>query len=169
METKVVIRLAVGQDVVDIGNVARSTWNDTYAGIILPENQERLLGRWYIPSALHAAITQRDSWFFVAAVREYVMGFAQFILRENNRGDLTRIYVLPEWQRRGVGDRLLKEGLAALTARGAEEVFVQVEKDNAKGIGFYEREGFRLAREFSFELPGQNLKFLEYVFSLGER
>jgi len=110
-----------------------------------------------------------ESWFYVAVVGEEVIGFAQFMMREDRRGELTRIYVLPEWQRRGVGSRLLREGLAALSTHGAEKVFVHVEKDNAKGTGFYERSGFHQIREFSLELPGQNLEMLEYALSLGAR
>ena len=169
MEAKADVRLAVAQDAVGIGNVARRTWNDAYAGIILPENQERLLGRWYAPAALEEAIGQSESWFYVAVVQGEVIGFAQFIMRENGRGELTRIYVLPEWQRQGVGSGLLREGLAALSTHGAEEVFVHVEKGNARGIGFYERRGFHQVREFSVELPEQNLELLEYALSLGAR
>lgn len=169
MKVKADVRLAVAQDAVGIGNVAQRTWNDTYVGIILPENQERLLGRWYTPAALEEAIGQSESWFYVAVVQGEVIGFAQFIVRENGRGELTRIYVLPEWQRQGVGSGLLREGLAALSTHGAEEVFVHVEKGNARGIGFYERRGFHQVREFSVELPEQNLELLEYAISLGAR
>jgi ribosomal protein S18 acetylase RimI-like enzyme len=163
------VRLAVAQDAVEIGNVARRTWNDAYAGIIPPENQERLLGRWYAPAALEKAIGRRESWFYVAVVQGEVIGFAQFIMGENGRGELTRIYVLPEWQRREVGSGLLREGLAALSTQGAGEVFVHVEKGNARAIGFYERRGFHQVREFSAELPEQNLELLEYALSLGAR
>ena len=169
MEAKADVRLAVAQDAVGIVNVARRTWKDAYAGIILPENQELLLGRWYAPAALEEAIGQSESWFYVAVVQGEVIGFAQFIMKKNGRGELTRIYVLPEWQRQGVGRGLLREGLAALSTHGAEEVFVHVERGNARGIGFYERRGFHQVREFSVELPEQNLELLEYALSLGAR
>ena len=169
MKVKADVRLAVAQDAVGIRNVARRTWNDAYAGIILPETQGRLLGRWYAPAALEAAIGRSESWFYVAVVQGEVIGFAQFMMRDNGRGELTRIYVLPEWQRQGAGSHLLGEGLATLSTHGAEEVFVHVEKGNAKGTGFYERSGFHQVREFSVELPGQSLELLEYALSLGAR
>jgi ribosomal protein S18 acetylase RimI-like enzyme len=169
MKVKADVRFAVAQDAVGIRNVAHRTWNDTYVGIILPETQERFLGRWYAPAALEEAIGRSESWFYVALVQGEVTGFAQFTMRDNGRGELTRIYVLPEWQRRGVGSRLLREGLATLSMHGAKEVFAHVEKDNAKGVGFYERSGFHQVREFSVELPGQNLELLEYALSFGAR
>jgi ribosomal protein S18 acetylase RimI-like enzyme len=160
------VRLAVAPDAVGIRNVARRTWQDTYRGIILPQNQERFLAQWYAPAALEQAIERSGSWFYVATVQSEVIGFAQFILREAGHGELTRIYVLPQWQRQGVGTCLLQEGLAALAAHGAEEVLVQVEMDNGKGIGFYERRGFHRVRELSLELPGQTLAMLEYALPL---
>jgi ribosomal protein S18 acetylase RimI-like enzyme len=169
MKVKADVRLAVTQDAVAIGNVAQRTWNDTYAGIILPENQERLLGQWYAPAALEKAIKRSESWLYVAVAQGEVIGFAQFIMRDKGRGELTRIYVLPEWQRQGVGSRLLREGLTTLSTHGVEEVFVHVEKGNAKGIRFYERSEFHQVREFSIELPEQNLELLEYALSVGAR
>jgi len=98
-----------------------------------------------------------------------VIGFAQFMMKPDRRGELTRIYVLPEWQRRGVGSHLLKQGLDALSTHGAEEVFVHVEKDNTKGTRFYEQRGFHPVRAFSLELPEQNLEMIEYALSLAAR
>jgi ribosomal protein S18 acetylase RimI-like enzyme len=166
MKAKADVRLAVTQDAFGIRNVAQRTWDDTYVGIILPETQESHLARWYTPAALEEAIGRSESWFYVAAVQGEVIGFAQFMMREGGRGELTRIYILPEWQRQGVGSRLLREGLAALSTHGAEEVFVHVEKANARGIRFYERRGFHQVRELSVELPEQNLDLLEYALSL---
>lgn len=167
METKADVRLAVAQDAKDIALVARSSWSDAYAGIILPENQERLLARWYVPAALEEAIGQSESWFYVAVLKGEVVGFAQFMKRrENGRGELTRIYVLPEWQRLGIGSDLLGKGLAALSTHGVKGVFVYVERGNSKGIGFYERTGFLPVRDFSVDMPDQTLELLEYELSI---
>ena len=56
MQAKVDVRLAVAEDAVGIGNVARRTWSDTYAAIILPQNQERFLAQWQAPAALQEAM-----------------------------------------------------------------------------------------------------------------
>lgn len=168
MQAKAYVRLAVAEDAAAIRNVARHTWNDAYAEIILPENQECLLGRWHSPVTLEKAIGQSESWFHVAVVQGEVIGFAQFLMRENKRAEPTRIYVLPEWQRQGIGSGLLREGLAALSMHGAEEVLVHIEKGNARGIEFYEHRGFQRLRVFSVGLPEQNLELLEYASSLGQ-
>lgn len=164
MEKDISIRLAVPTDATKIENVARLTWQSTYSAIISPENQERLLGRWYAPPTLNEAIIRKDSWFFVALLQSALIGFAQFILREEAQksGELSRIYVLPEYQRFGVGGLLLNEGVASLSQKGINHLFVVVEKDNLIGRRFYEKKGFYPVREFAFELPNQNLLLVEY-------
>lgn len=171
MEDKIIIRSAVATDAVGIESVAQRTWNSTYASIILPENQERLLGRYYAPAALEEVIAQERSWFFVATAKEAIIGFAQFILREgeDGSGELSRIYVLPEWQRVGIGGLLLAEGLASLAQEGVERLFVVVEKDNPVGRRFYEKQEFRQVREFIAELAEQNLSLLEYWLDVMRR
>ena len=169
MGEQVTIRPAVPSDVIEIGEVARRTWQVTYEGVILPENQERLLGRYYAPGALEQAIGQERSWFFVAVAGERVVGFAQFIGREDGSGELTRIYVVPEWQRHGIGRRFLAEGLAALEEYRTRRLVVHVEKGNPIGIRFYENNQFHLEREFSVDLADQELVLLEYVLTFRYR
>ena len=164
MKKETEIRLAVPSDTTAIENIARHTWQSTYSGIILPENQELLLGRNYAPNALENAILQKDSWFFVASVQSALVGFAQFIMRDgqSKSGELSRIYVLSEFQRFGAGGLLLRQGLVSLAKEGVERLYVVVEKDNLIGRQFYEKKGFHWVREFVFELPNQNLALVEY-------
>jgi ribosomal protein S18 acetylase RimI-like enzyme len=168
MVDKVQIRPAAATDAPGIERVARCTWNSTYAGIIPAEVQERLLGSYYEPAALQDAIARQGSWFFVATAQEAIIGYAQFHLREGERksGELSRIYVLPEWQRKGVGSLLLERGLAALQQEGVGFLYVVVERDNLIGRGFYEKQGFNQVREFTVDLAGQNLPMLEYRLDL---
>ena len=87
-------------------------------------------------------------------------------MREDGTGQLTRIYVLPDWQRKTIGTLLLREGLTALSNQDAHQVFVEVEKENRVGKTFYEKRGFRFSREFSIELPNQRLVLEELVLQI---
>ena len=166
MNTEFKVRRAVPADAEGIKHVARVTWNTAYAGIISGENQEQLLARWYAADALRDSISRQDSWLYVALADDQLVGFAQYVKREERTGQLTRIYVLPEWQRKSIGTLLLEEGLAALSDQGAREVLVQVEKENRVGKTFYEKRGFRFSREFSIELPNQRLVLEELVLQI---
>ena len=52
------------------------------------------------------ALAAQGSSFFVAESSGEVIGFAQFVRRSSESVELTRIYVLPDRQRSGVGMRL---------------------------------------------------------------
>ena len=114
------------------------------------------------------SITLEGSWFFVAWTQGEVIGYAQFFMRpgEDKSGELPRIYVLPEWQKKGIGSLLLQEGLFALKQAGAVHLFVTVEKDNLIGRRFYEKQGFTQSREFMYELAGLELPMVEYRLDL---
>lgn len=161
----VTIRRAKISDEDGIRDVARQSWQATYANIISAENQDRLLQNYYSPSALKEAIQRERSWFFVA-IEKAVVGYAQFVVRADGRGQLTRIYVLPEIQRQGLGAKLMKEGMKELKELGVEQVMVEVEKENQIGTAFYKKNKFTFERELAFELPGETLVLCEYVLSL---
>jgi N-acetylglutamate synthase-like GNAT family acetyltransferase len=88
-----------------VERVARTTWPVAYAGIIPDAVQRRLLDRWHSPESLRSTLAAQGSSFFVAESRGDVIGFAQFVRRSAELVELTRIYVLPDRQRSGIGQQ----------------------------------------------------------------
>ena len=159
---RAVIRRAEVTDLSKVETVARATWPVAYAGIIPDEVQRRLLDSWYSPESLRRALAAQGASFFVAESRGEVIGFAQFVRRSSESVELTRIYVLPDWQRSGIGMRLLAVGLAEFTEEGLKQVTVQVERENRNGRRFYERAGFAESRGLSHDVQGFVLSLVEY-------
>src|SRR4030095_6527732 len=159
---RAVIRRAEVTDLSKVETVARATWPVAYAGIIPDEVQRRLLDSWYSPESLSRALATNGASFFVAESRGEVIGFAQFVRRSSESVELTRIYVLPDRQRSGIGMRLLDAGLAEFTEEGLKQVTVQVERDNRNGRRFYERADFAEPRELSHGVQGFVLSLVEY-------
>ena len=60
------------------------------------------------------------------------------------RGNLYRLAVHPDYQRRGIARRLLSEADTWLRAQGAKRVGAVVEKDHPWAVGFWESSGFVL-------------------------
>ena len=161
-QERVVIRRAAVTDLSKVETVARATWRVAYEGIIPDEVQRRLLDRWYSRESLSDAIATQGSSFFVAESSGDVIGFAQFVRRSAESVELTRIYVLPDRQRSGVGMRLLGAGLTEFAAEGLKYLTVQVERDNRNGRRFYERAGFAEPRELTPDVQGYVLALIEY-------
>jgi ribosomal protein S18 acetylase RimI-like enzyme len=54
------------------------------------------------------------------------------------RGNIYRLAVIPNYRRRGIARRLMKEISAALFAKGAERISALVEREHPWAIGFWE-------------------------------
>ncbi len=56
--------------------------------------------------------------------------------------ELSKVYVLPEWQGSGIAAALVEASVAAALARGARSVWLGVNQLNARANRFYEKCGF---------------------------
>ena len=119
-QERAVIRRAEVRDLSKVETVARATWRVAYAGIIPDDIQRRLLDSWYSRESLSRALAVPGSSFFVAESSGDVVGFAQFVRRSAELVELTRIYVLPDRQRSGVGDAVAQGGADGIHGRGPE-------------------------------------------------
>jgi ribosomal protein S18 acetylase RimI-like enzyme len=157
------IRPATLADVNGVTEVARHTWDVTYTQSVAPHNRRRFLDRAYTPQTLREAIGHQGGWFYVALQGETVVGFAQYVRRFDVQGELVRIYIHPDHQRRGIGRGFLATGLAAMTVTGISLCYVSAEANNAAARAFYERFGFRLHREYGRFLGDQIIRLVEYI------
>ena len=161
-QARLVIRRAEVRDVSSVEIIARATWPVTYAGIIPDDIQRRLLDSWYSPESLRRTLATPGSSLFVAESNGDVVGFAQFVRRPPDAAELTRIYVLPDRQRDGIGMRLLDAGLTEFAGEGLKQLTVEVERDNRNGRRFYERAGFAETRELTRDVQEYVLPLVEY-------
>lgn len=158
-----VLRPATVKDAPGITRVAFYTWNATYAHSVAFHNRQEFLAQAYAPQALQESINQAYSWFYVAIQGSAVVGFAQYVRRFDAQGELVRIYVHPDHQRRGIGRAFLGIGLAAMAEAGISHCHVSVEINNRAGRSFYEHFGFRRRREYGQFLGDQLIRLVEYV------
>jgi ribosomal protein S18 acetylase RimI-like enzyme len=83
--------------------------------------------------------------FMVAADGKAVVGYVLLLTRRGGRA--ARLYslaVAPGSAGRGVGSRLLAAAETAALERGADALRLEVRRDNAGAIQFYERRGYQL-------------------------
>ncbi|NOX63444.1 MAG: GNAT family acetyltransferase [Chloroflexi bacterium] len=63
---------------------------------------------------------------------------------EGHRGWVNYLAVHPDFQRQGLGRRMMEEIEAKLIARGCPKINVQIRSDNEGVIAFYRQLGFRV-------------------------
>lgn len=165
------VRLAIYDDLSQIAQIARVTWDATYNQTIALENRREFLARAYKPENLAGAIKADGHWFYVAEMDDHVAGFGHFLQRYHPsqlRAELVRLYILPDFQSLGLGTAILKTGFGALAQSRIEQCFVSVQSSNISARKFYERHNFVFHRSHGQFLGTQIITMVEYVRPITE-
>jgi ribosomal protein S18 acetylase RimI-like enzyme len=136
----VLIRAAAAADLDAVQALLRETWHQVYDPILGPEAVSEVSARWHARARLERELQQKQSSFLVALERERVVAHGFAYWQDPDALVVSRLYVRPGDQRRGIGGKML----AALMARHASAAVLRlfVAADNARGLSFWRREGF---------------------------
>jgi ribosomal protein S18 acetylase RimI-like enzyme len=157
------IRNMENKDITQVQEVAKTSWNTTYEGIIPLDIQERFLNTAYNDEMMLKRLNV--SSLYVAEKEGEVVGFANFSpVKDEGVVELGAIYLLPEYQCEGIGTSLLHEGIKNLN--GAKSVYISVEKENKIGTNFYRAKGFQVVSEFDDNLEGHLTKMLRMALTI---
>ena len=158
------IRPATPDDARAIANVQVHTWKTAYRGIIADDFLDTFAvdertDRW-------SEILQRpEQGSFVAEIDSGVIGFAnggpERDGREDYRGELYGLYVLPDWHGQGIGKRLVTTFADWLLGSGMAIMLVWTLADNPYRR-FYERLGGEFVAERKIEIGDQKLVEVAY-------
>lgn len=166
-EQLVRIREATEEDALAIARVQVDSWRTTYKGIV-PDS--------YIATLNYEQREQKWREFFSTAGRTpfayvaedddgQVVGFASGgSNREGDRdydGELYAIYLLKEYQRRGIGHMLVSAVVKRLLQEGMTSMLVWVLADNPS-CAFYESLGGKLVSEKEIIIGGATLIEVAY-------
>jgi ribosomal protein S18 acetylase RimI-like enzyme len=143
------VRRAELGDAEAVREVGLKTWPVAYDGLASPEFIVDGLAVWWSPEAVERGI--RNGITLVALDGEQVVGMVG-LGREADFWVMWKLYVLPEYQGKGVGKALLDRAIAALPA-GTTELLLDVLITNEPAIGFYRKSGFGAAER----TPGRDL------------
>jgi ribosomal protein S18 acetylase RimI-like enzyme len=139
-DTELVIRPASPDDLPAVRELLVETWHDTYDPLLGAAKVTEITDDWHSLANLERQLAVPDTVFLVAAEEGRITGHLFANGRQLPLLILSRLYVLPAFQRRGVGARLLAAALAHFPQ--ARSIGLDVEAGNAKGRAFYTRQGF---------------------------
>jgi ribosomal protein S18 acetylase RimI-like enzyme len=141
------IRLATVQDVPAIAKVHLCSWQRMYSDFIPEDILDNLslterTKEW-------ADLLAQNLSVLVLEVDKQIVGFASFstfrdIQVDASKGEITAIYLAPDYWRQGLGTTLCLATLSELKNSGYRTVFLWVLKDNLQAGKFYEALGFEL-------------------------
>jgi len=152
-------------DAKGIAKVHVDSWKTTYRNIIPNEFLEKLS---YVQrEKLWEHNLSKEGDYVVVAENDdgEIIGFADGGKRERNQvdhsGDLTSIYLLEEYQGKGIGKQLMKQLFLQFQKWGYNRVFVEVLEGN-KTCYFYEYYGAELLKSDKISFSGSELNLLIY-------
>lgn len=93
-------------------------------------------------SAFLNELSNRAACYLVARAGDVVVGYAGMWL-VMDEAHITTLGVLPEWRRRGIGERLLAELLLEARGRGAVRATLEVRVSNHAAQRLYDKYGFK--------------------------
>jgi ribosomal protein S18 acetylase RimI-like enzyme len=145
----VTIAAAQAVDVAALQATAAACWWATYRELFSPSFIESFLARAYSTARLLAYIADPLSCFLVVKSGDALVGFGQVgptLPRRDDApvaaADLHRLYLLPAWQRRGIGSQLLAELEVWLRQQAHPSYGAYVHERNEPAKHFYARQGF---------------------------
>jgi len=129
-------------NVPEIKRVLSETWIATYSPFLSQATINTVTSVWHSPSQLALEIQNPRIFFGVAKIADgTIAGIATLGQRADDTIMLSRLYVHPQYQRHGIGSKLLHAGIAAFPT--ARIIQLEVEKNNQQAHAFYLRHGFQ--------------------------
>ena len=163
-----VLRLASADDVVQIHDAARATWEPTYREIISQEQISTMFEDLLSIPSITRQIEQNEGTYVVALDGETVVGFAYINSSPDDaeRYKLHRLYVRPSTQRGGVGRALLEWVERYVFDLGARELVLNVNRHNS-AVGFYQKLGYEIID--TVDIPYREYWLNDYVMRKQKR
>jgi GNAT superfamily N-acetyltransferase len=143
-----IVRPATVDDAEAIETVRIATWRASYRGIVPDAYLDSLEIKSSRVDRLRAAIDRADAGARVVGVADsQVIGMGIAGAPEDDQmpkdvGEIFAVYVLPEWQGRGVGRTLLARLISALQALGYQSAILWTLRDLPPTRRFYEANGW---------------------------
>lgn len=146
---------ATAEDLPAIAALASVVWRSHYPGIISTAQIEYMLERMYSVPEMRMEMRDKGIHYDRLLVRDELVGFAAHGPTESvGLFKLHKLYLHPDHQRRGLGNRLLVHCVARARSLGASSMTLQVNKQNGSAVEVYRRNGFRIAEEAMVDIGG---------------
>ena len=162
------IRIASAEDIASIQSLAKTAFRKTYARILSPAQMEYMMDMMYSRGSLEKQMTAEDNRFFIEDGRGYV-SFRPDGRTEDGRPrfHLEKLYVVPEYQKTGLGRKLFETVVreAGLLAAGeGYRIELNVNRENP-AVNFYEHIGMYKDRQGDFPI-GEGFYMNDYIMAM---
>jgi GNAT superfamily N-acetyltransferase len=160
------VRVAAEGDLPGVESVARQAWHATYAGALSTQDIDSFLEAHYSQPALHRRLTHLGPGFIVGREAGEVIGFACLGRPCEDELELFAIYVLPDYQGRGVGSALWRAVEHEVRRSSTLKFHLWVLTSNLSASTFYAGKGGRVAGTRTYPVGDQEISETRFEFQL---
>jgi len=138
------IRSASVADIPLVQMIAHAVWHAHYPAIVTLEQIRYMLARGYTSDLLGEFVREPHRGIELALIDGRPAAFAAWMCISKIEAKLDKLYVLPSWQRVGVGGRLIRYVAGLAHHDGARTLVLNVNKRNVQAIRAYHKHGFAI-------------------------
>ncbi len=147
--TEVYVKRATTEDIADILDIAKATWEPTYREILSKTQLDFMYDEIYTPSSLEKQMNEEEHTFLLLYKSGLPVGYASYGAKskeDNKAYKLHKLYIRPDLQGGGFGRMLLNSVEKEVRQLGATVLELNVNRYNP-AIRFYERCGYYQYKE----------------------
>lgn len=137
------LRFIGPEEAESLSDFARPIWSNTFDVMIGKDQADTIFNTWLSPSAIRGMLSDGYELAYVEEDGEDA-GFTAFHLEDPDTVYVSKLYLRPEFQGRGLGVRTLSEIGDIAGRKGAKRLRLHVNAANKKAIRVYEKYGFRV-------------------------
>ena len=150
---KISIRPWRKSDLESIRRITWQSWISTYSTFIPESDLRSYFVTHYTEASLLGMFDDPFTQGFIGAVDDHVAGYARlFFDRDENHLYVSSLYLLPEFEGKGIGIRLLESAEGCAAEKGLDELWIGVMVKNRQALLFYRKVGFLFVREEPFTM-----------------
>lgn len=136
-------------DVLELQNISRTTFSQTFSAHNSPADMEAYLNSSYSIEQLSAELNNPNSEFYFAKEGNAILGYlkinvgdAQTELKDLNAFEIERIYVDEAFLGKKIGQLLFNKAIDLATTKKSSYVWLGVWEENHRALAFYNKNGF---------------------------
>ena len=148
-------------DLVQLREISRLTFQETFAAQNTEENMRKYLDEAFSTQKLAAELGDPNAGFYFATIDGAIVGYlkinvgtSQTELKDAHTLEIERIYVVKEYQGKQVAQKLYSTALDLARQAEVDFVWLGVWEENPRAIRFYRKNGF--------------VEFDRHIFKLGD-
>ena len=151
--SEIAVRPWTEEDLPSVRHITWETWVATYSPFVPVEDLRSYFDTHYSLEALRTFFHAETTGGFVALVDEECAGYVRNgFSPSEKRFYVMSLYILPEYQGRGLGHRLMEASERAAEGYDVDRVWLGVMEQNTKTLEWYRRMGFQFVEQAPFTM-----------------